>query len=135
MAALVYTVFAICNARSGGRIDPSLGSFIFNGLGAVVAIGVYVVQVWIRHVHPIDAEPSGIAYSVVAGFAIGTFSVIFITIYGRGGNLSYVLPVVYGASIALSTAIGFLVFKEPVSVTRVVGVGAIVTGIGLLAMA
>ena len=135
LAALVYTVFAICNARSGGRIDPSLGSFIFNGLGAVVAIAVYVVQVVVRHVEPIAAEPSGIVYSVIAGFAIGTFSVLFITIYGRGGNLSYVLPVVYGASIAISATIGFIVFKEPVSTARVVGVIAIVGGIGLLAVA
>ena len=135
LAALVYTVFAICNARSGGKIDPSMGSLIFNGLGAVVALCVYLVQVYMLDIQPLAAKPSGIIYSVIAGFAIGTFSVLFITIYGRGGNLSFVLPVVYGASIALSAAIGFIVFREPVSTVRVVGVIAITAGIGLLATA
>jgi len=135
IAALVYTVFAICNARSGGRIDPSMGSFIFNGLGAAVALTVYLVQVYVRDTHPIAAKPAGIVYSVIGGFAIGVFSILFITIYGRGGNLSYVLPVVYGGSIALSATIGFLVFGEPVSAVRVAGVAAIVAGISLLAVA
>jgi uncharacterized membrane protein len=135
LAALVYTVFAVGTARSGGRIDASLGSFIFNGVGAVVALAVYLLQTYVRDVKPIATQSAGISYSVIAGIAIGTFSILFITIYGRGGNLSYVLPVIYGASIALSAAIGFLVFKEPVSVARIVGVGAIVVGIGFLATA
>jgi uncharacterized membrane protein len=135
VAVLAYTVFATCNARSGGRIDASLSSFIFNGLAAVVSLGVYFAQVYLSGARHTPTRPSGIGYSVVAGAAIGVFSIVLITIYGRGGQLSYVFPLVYGAAIALGAVVGFLALGEPVSTVRVVGVAAIVLGIALLASA
>ena len=135
LAVIVYTVFAFCNARAGGRIDPSLSSFIFNGIGALIGVVAYAVQRYAFSATLIPAKSSGVAYSVVGGLAIGVFSIVFITIYGRGGHLSFVLPVVYGASIALGACVGFLFLGEPVSMMRVAGVAAIVGGIALLALA
>ena len=77
---------------------------------------------------------SGVIYSVLAGIAVGVFSIVLIRIYGRGGQLSFVFPMIYGGAIALTAIIGWLVLRDDVSVLRVAAVCLIVAGIGLLAL-
>jgi uncharacterized membrane protein len=130
---VIYTLFGIFNAQAGGRIDAALSSTVFNGLAALISLGVVL---WQRHANesaPATAQLSGVVYSLLAGVAVGVFSILLIGIYGRGGELSYVFPTIYGGAIALTAVIGWLLLGDAVNVMRVVGVGAIVAGIGLLA--
>jgi len=131
---VIYALFGTFNAQAGGRIDAALSSTIFNGLAALISLGVVL---WQRHasetVH-VAAQLSGVAYSLLAGVAVGAFSILLIGIYGRGGELSYVFPAIYGGAIALTAVIGWLLLGDTVTSMRVLGVGAIVAGIGLLAL-
>ena len=133
LAIVVYALFGTFNAQAGGRIDAAVSSSIFNGLAAIIALGVVVVQ-------RLSGEPqvvvraSGVIYSVLAGIAVGVFSIVLIRIYGRGGQLSFVFPMIYGGAIALTAIIGWLVLRDDVSVLRVAAVCLIVAGIGLLAL-
>ncbi|MGZ8705593.1 MAG: hypothetical protein ACXWYB_13110 [Aeromicrobium sp.] len=133
LAIVFYALFGSFNAQAGGRIDAAVSSAIFNGLAAIIALGVVVVQ-------RLSGEPqvvvraSGVIYSVLAGIAVGVFSIVLIRIYGRGGQLSFVFPTIYGGAIALTAIIGWLVLRDDVSVVRVAAVCLIVVGIGLLAL-
>ena len=42
MAVAFYVVFAVSNSQAGGRIDASLSSVIFNGLGALLPLALYL---------------------------------------------------------------------------------------------
>jgi hypothetical protein len=46
----------------------------------------------------VATQTAGVLYSVLAGIAIAN-STFLITIYGRGGELSYVFPVIYGGDM------------------------------------
>jgi transporter family protein len=134
MAVAFYVVFAVSNSQAGGRIDASLSSVIFNGLGALLPLALYLATRAGRADRLVPTRPSGLAYSVVAGVAVAAFSVVLITIYGRGGSLSYVFPTVYGAAVALTAVVGWLVLREAFSPLHALGVMAIVGGIVLLAL-
>lgn len=133
LAVLVYALFGTFNAQAGGRIDAALSSAIFNGLAAAIALAVVVVQ-RLGGSTPVVLRPSGVMYSVLAGLAVGVFSIVLIKIYGRGGQLSYVFPSIYGGAIALAAIVGWLVLKDDVTPLRLAGVCVIVVGIGMLAM-
>ena len=133
LAIVVYALFGTFNAQAGGRIDAALSSAIFNGLAAIIALTVVVVQ-RLNGESSVVLRASGVIYSVLAGVAVGVFSIVLIRIYGRGGQLSFVFPTIYGGAIALAAIIGWLVLKDDVTVLRVVAVSLIAAGIGLLAL-
>jgi transporter family protein len=133
LAIVAYTLFGTFNAQTGGRIDAALSSAIFNGLAAAVALAVVAVQ-RLGGTAPVALRLSGVMYSVLAGVAVGVFSIVLIKIYGRGGQLSYVFPTVYGGAIALAATVGWLVLKDDVTPLRLAGVCVIVAGIGMLAV-
>lgn len=133
IAIVIYTLFGTFNAQAGGRIDAALSSTIFNGLAAVISLGVVLWQRYWSEATPVATHLSGVVYSVLAGVTVGAFSILLISIYGRGGELSYVFPAIYGGAIALAAVVGWLVLGDAVNPLRMVGVGAIVAGIAVLA--
>jgi transporter family protein len=133
LAIVAYALFGIFNAQAGGRIDAAVSSAIFNGLAALIALAVVVGQ-RLGDDSPVVLRASGVVYSVLAGIAVGAFSIVLIRIYGRGGQLSFVFPTIYGGAIALAAIIGWLVLRDEVSVLRVAAVCLIVAGTGLLAL-
>lgn len=133
IAVVLYAMFGVFVSRAGGRIDATLGSFIFNGLGAIVPlVALYIARV-MHHGH-ITATRQGYVYSVLAGFAIAGFSILLIRIYARGGTLSFVFPAIYGGAIALAAGVGWVTVRNSFSVAHVLGVGLIVVGIALTAL-
>jgi uncharacterized membrane protein len=132
-ATLVYAAFGILASQTGGRIDPKLGAAILNGVGAALPFVVWQAQRMSR-VELLTTEPSGLAYSAVAGIAVGVFSILLVSLYGRGGELSLVFPTIYGGATAITAVFGWLVLGNAFSWIRVGGVAAIVLGIALLAV-
>jgi uncharacterized membrane protein len=133
VAVVAYALFSTFNSLAGGRIDAALSSVIFNGLAALLSLGIFL---WFRHSNTgseVVARSSGVLYSVLAGLACGVFSVLLISIYAKGGELSYVFPAIYGGAIALTAIIGWLALGDSITLLHVVGVVAIAAGIGLLA--
>ena len=133
VAILAYALFGTFNAQSGGRIDAALSSAIFNGLAAFLSLAVFLWQRYAAAGATTATQVSGVVYSLLAGVAVGVFSILLIGIYGRGGELSYVFPTIYGGAIALTAVIGWLVLRNNATPLRVTGVLAIAVGVGLLA--
>lgn len=132
-AALLYALFGAFNSRAGGRIDPALSSAIFNGVAALLSLAIFLVLKYASDADVLPTRASGALWSVAAGVAVGAFSILLIAIYGRGGQLAWVFPTIYGGAIALTFVIGWLILRDAVSPLRVAGVAVIVAGIAMLA--
>jgi uncharacterized membrane protein len=133
LATLVYAAFGIFASQAGGRIDAKLSSGILNGIGAILPFVIWQIQ-RITRGGLISSRPSGIVFSILAGLTVGIFSILLVTLYGRGGELSFVFPVIYGGAIALTAVIGWVALGDAFTWTRLSGVVGIVIGIGLLAL-
>jgi uncharacterized membrane protein len=133
LSTLVYAAFGIFVSQAGGRIDPKLSSGILNGLGAILPLVMWQVQRMTRG-GLMTSRPSGLVFSILAGLAVGVFSILLVTLYGRGGELSFVFPVIYGGAIAITAVVGWLALGDAFSWARLGGVTGIVLGIGLLAL-
>lgn len=133
LATLVYAAFGIFASQAGGRIDAKLSSGILNGIGAILPFAIWQIQ-RITRGGLIASRPSGLVFSILAGLAVGVFSIVLVTLYGRGGELSFVFPVIYGGAIALTAVIGWVALGDAFTWTRLGGVVGIVIGIGLLAL-
>ncbi len=133
LAILVYAFFGIFTSLAGGKIPATLSSAVLNGIGGLLPLIVWQVQRMARG-DLIATRPLGLLYSVLAGLTVGVFSILLVTMYGRGGELSFVFPVVYGGAIALTALVGWVALGDAFSWVHLAGVTTIVVGITLLAV-
>lgn len=133
LATLTYAAFGILTSRAGGKIDPKLSSGILNGIGAILPLAIWQIQRMTRG-GLIVSRTSGLVFSLLAGLAVGVFSILLVTLYGRGGELSFVFPVIYGGAIAIAAVVGWVALGDAFSWVHLGGVAGIVIGIGLLAL-
>ena len=131
LATILYTLFDIFASKASNEIDANLSSVIFNGLGAILPLVIYVFYKFSKGAKLVTTTSSGITYSVLAGVAIAGFSVLLIKIFEKGG-LAYVVPLIYGGTVVLASLTGWLIFKESVSGLQILGIAVVVIGIGLI---
>ena len=131
LATILYTLFDIFASKASSRIDANLSSVIFNGLGAILPLVIYVFYKFSKGARLVTTTSSGIIYSILAGVAIAGFSILLIKIFEKGG-LAYVVPLIYGGTIVLASLTGWLIFKESVSGLQILGIAVVVIGIGLI---
>ncbi len=130
-AIISYTLYGVFASRASGKIDVNLSTVIFNGLGAILPLIVFTFYKISKGEKLIDTTNSGIIYSVLAGVSIAVFGVLLMKIFEKGG-LSYVMPLVYGGTIILTSLIGWLLFKENISGIQLFGIAFIIVGITLV---
>ena len=125
IALIFYTLFQVFIGQSGGKIDANLSAFIFNGLGAVIPISLYLLYKVSKKTSTIPTTKIGVLYSVLGGVAIAIFSIALVKAFEKGGNVSLIIPLVYGGSIVLATLIGRLGYGEKVDPWHLFGLGLI----------
>ena len=133
LATVVYALFAIFTSQAGGKLDASLSAGILNVVGGLLPLILWQAQ-RMGHAHLLPSRPSGLVFSVLAGVSVAAFSILLVTIYGRGGQLSFVFPAVYGGAIAITAVVGWTILGDVFSWSHLAGVAGIVVGIGLLAI-
>ncbi len=131
LATILYTLFDIFASRAGNRIDANLSPVIFNGLGAILPLIIYAFYKFSKGVKLIATTSSGVIYSVLAGVSIALFSILLIKIFEKGG-LAYVVPLIYGGTVALASLTGWILFKESVSDPQIIGIVVVIVGIALI---
>ena len=134
IAVVLYAMFGVFVSRAGGRIDATLGSFIFNGLGAIVPlVALYIARV-MHHGH-ITATRQGYGVLSPRGLCDRRFlDPPHQDLWSWAGTLSFVFPAIYGGAIALAAGVGWVTVRNSFSVAHVLGVGLIVVGIALTAL-
>ncbi len=128
IALVSYSMFEIFSSQAGGKIDANLSSSIFNGLGIVIPLGSYVIYNILKRQETLPSTPKGIIFSVIAGIAIAIFSIVFVKIFEKGGNVSFVIPLIYGGSIVLTSIISRVWLNEKISLGNIVGLVLISLG-------
>lgn len=126
-ATVLYTIFNLFVAKTGGAINDNLSAAIFNGLGGIIPLIIYFA---VKSKGGVATTKHGLVYALLAGITISAFSIILVSIFSRAANVSFVLPVIYGGTVVLGAIAGIVLFKESVSLTGLVGLG--VTTIGLI---
>lgn len=132
-AAIVFRIaFDVFISRAGGKINDLLANGIFSTLAGVLPLVIYLAT---KSKNNTPTTKAGVMYSVLAGFAVLAFSLVLIRIFARGGNLSFVIPAIYGGALVGASLAGWLIFKEPANAMSVVAVVVIASGTALLVAA
>ena len=129
-AAVLYGAHQIFTKLAADRISDGLGGFVVEG-SAALTILLYLA--WLRfggHWNQTSSAP-GVFWSVLTGICVGVGTIFFFVLFQKGGPLSAV-PMILAGGAALMAVAGILLFKEPVTLTRVVGIALALGGLFLL---
>jgi len=135
IALVFYTLFQVFIGQSGGKIDANLSAFIFNGLGAIIPISLYFLYKFSKNTSTLPTTKTGVTYSILGGLAIAVFSIALVKAFEKGGNVSLIIPLVYGGSIVLAALIGRLGYGEKVGAWHLFGLALISLGFVVIVLA
>lgn len=134
VATVIYSLFNVFVSKASGQINSSISAFIFNGIGALIPLTIYFLLKNSRKASLLPTTKTGVTYSLLAGVTIGIFSIIFIRIFQKG-DLTYIVPIISGGTIIMTSLIGIILFKESVSLLQIVGIILATIGIVIIAVA
>ncbi len=134
VATVIYSLFNVFVSKASGQINSSISAFIFNGIGALIPLTIYFLLKNSRKASLLPTTKIGVTYSLLAGVTIGIFSIIFIRIFQKG-DLTYIVPIISGGTIIMTSLIGIILFKESVSLLQIVGIILATIGIVIIAVA
>ena len=108
-----------------------MNSTAYNHCVLIIPIAAYlaylkVVGPWDQHI-----ETNGLLYSIVTGICVGVGTVLFFLLFQSGGPLSAV-PGVLAFGSAIMVIAGLLIFHEPLSRDRMLGILLSIAAIWLL---
>ena len=132
-ATVSYALYDIFAAKAGGRIDATLSAVIVQVFG--IALPLLALSLLYAQKKVEQTTREGVLYSVLAGLAIAVFSVVFVKIFAKGGELSYVVPVIYGAVVVITTIIGIFLWKESITPMQVAGLFLTTAGLAMVIIA
>ena len=133
LATIAYAAGTLLIARASLYIDSNLAGTIVNILAGLIPMTVFFL-IGVSQVSSPE-KSRGILLAVLAGVAIAIFTISLTKVFSLGGNLSYVTPVVYGGAILITSMVGWAAFKESISLLQAAGIGMILAGILLVALA
>src|SRR5882757_8637883 len=129
-AAVLYGLHQIFTKLASDKIGDGLGGFVVEG---TAALSILVYLAWLRlggHWNQTASAP-GVWYSVLTGICVGAGTIAFFLLFQKGGPLSAV-PMVLAGGAAIMAIAGIIFFKEPMSLSRIVGIGFALAGLYLL---
>lgn len=136
VAGILYGLFGFFVSKSSAHTNAFLANAIFNTLGGLIPFAVFLFIYYresLGRTAFIDKE--GWIWNIAAGITIAVFSVLLVKIFARGGDLGYVLPVVYGIALVVGTLLGYFILHEKLAFLHIAGVMLIVFGVGCVAIA
>lgn len=129
-AAVLYGAHQIFTKLAADKISDGLGGFVVEG-SAALTILVYLA--WLRFGGTWNQTSSapGVFWSVLTGICVGVGTIFFFLLFQKGGPLSAV-PMILAGGAALMAVAGLLFFREPPSVSRLLGIVLSLVGLFLL---
>lgn len=132
IAIVLYSGFGILTAQASTRLNSNLVAAIGNAIGMAIPLVVFYIA---QAKKQVITTKEGIIYAVLAGVLIAGFSMLLTYIFSRSENISFVMPVVYGGTIIVTTLAGIVLFKEHLSAIGIIGVALVAVGITCLVYA
>lgn len=127
--AVLYAIFGFFVARSSMKLDAFFANALFN---APAVFGPLLVFLAATRKNEGAVTRGGVIDAVIAGVVLTVFSVLLVKIYARGGNLAYVMPVVYGGTVVIGSFLGWWLLKEAISPLQFAGIALVTVGIGCI---
>jgi transporter family protein len=129
-AAILYGLHQVFTKVASNQIGDGVGGFVVESTAALTILAYLCYLYWSKQWQQ-QVTGSGVFYSVLTGICVGAGTVLFFLLFQKGGPLSAV-PMILAGGAALMAAAGFLVFKEPVSWQRLLGIVLSIAGLLLL---
>lgn len=129
-AAALYGAHQVFTRMAADRIGDGLGSLVVEAT-ATLTILVYLAVIAAGGRWDQKFTAAGLQYSMLTGVCVGAGTLAFFVMFQRGGPLSAV-PGILAAGAALMALAGILVFDEPLTRTRALGVVLAIAGLVLL---
>ena len=131
LAAVLYGLHQVFTKLASDDIGSGVGAFVVEAT-ATVTILLYLIYSRLAGTWVEPVSGPGLAWSVATGVCVGAGTIVFFLLFQHGGPLSAV-PAILAVGAALMAVIGMVLFREPPSVARVVGVFLSLAGLYLLA--
>lgn len=104
---------------ASGRIGDSLGALVLEGVAALGILGAYVAGI---RGDAIPTTRAGVAFAAGSGLAISAMSILLFFALRRGGPVASTGTIVLGGGVAISAVLAPLLFREPITPRRLLGV-------------
>jgi len=129
-AAVLYGAHQIFTKLASDRISDGLGGFVVEA-SAAATILIYLSYLRWFGTWNQTGSTAGVYYSVLTGICVGVGTIFFFLLFQKGGPLSSV-PMILAGGAAIMAIAGILFFKEPASLSRLLGILLALAGLFLL---
>ena len=129
-AAVLYGLHQVFTKLAAHRIGDGIGALVVE-ICAALTILLYLGYLRLSGPWTQPVSGVGVLWSALTGVCVGVGTVFFFILFQRGGPLS-VVPMVVAGGAALMAVVGIGIFREPASVTRVVGIVLAIVAMYLL---
>jgi drug/metabolite transporter (DMT)-like permease len=119
-AACLFATHYLLLRAAAGRVGDSLGALILEGAAAV---GIFVAYMCGIRGEPVTNTRSGLLFAVLSGFCISGASILLFFALRRGGPVASTGTIALGGGVAMSAVVAPILFREPLTLRRIVGVG------------
>jgi uncharacterized membrane protein len=134
LAALAASGFVAAHylllRAASGRLGDSLGALILEGTAALGIALAYAAGI---RGGDVPTSRAGIVFAVLSGLCISVASILIFQALRRGGPVASTGTIVLGGAVAIAALLSPWLFREPLTVRRVVGVALGITAMILLA--
>lgn len=129
-AAGLYGAHQIFTRLASERIGDGVGGLVVEAIAALTIL-LYLAVLWFSGNWNQKFSLSGFSYSALTGVCVGAGTVAFFLLFQHGGPVSAV-PAVLAGGAALMAIAGMLLFQEPASWQRILGIALSIGGLFLL---
>jgi transporter family protein len=129
-AAVLYGLHQVFTKMASNQIGDGVGGFVVEATAALSILAYLGYLYWSKQWQQ-QVTGSGVFYSVLTGICVGAGTILFFLLFQKGGPLSAV-PMILAGGAALMAVAGFLMFKEPLSWSRMLGIILAIAGLFLL---
>jgi uncharacterized membrane protein len=125
-AACLIALHYLLLRAAAGRIGDSLGALVLEG---TAALGILVAYALGLRGDVVATSRAGTAFAVLSGLCISGASILLFFALRRGGPVASTGTIVLGGGVAISAVLAPVLFREPLTTRRVIGVA-----LGVLAL-
>jgi uncharacterized membrane protein len=119
-AACLFATHYLLLRAAAGRIGDSLGALVLEG---TAALGIFVAYLAGVRGEAVATSRAGLAFAILSGLCISGASILLFFALRRGGPVASTGTISLGGGVAISALIAPVLFREPLTVRRVLGVG------------
>lgn len=130
VAAILYGAHQIFTRMASDHIGDGLGGFVVEATAAL-SILIYLGFLYFSGRWSQKFSNEGFWFAALTGVCVGAGTIAFFILFQRGGPLSSV-PVILAGGAAIMAIAGFIFFKEPASIPRIIGIVLALAGLFLL---